>query len=690
MIGTRPNRAEAGGRGSRPLVAAAIATFAVAVLTSGAQPYAVGQDLPPVVLTLRSQTPWNTLEDPVLRVTVRAANTGDEALDDLALGITIGAAIRSRDAYEASLTEGPDLPIYANTFAQVGSLEPGDQRLLDLQVDLGELDGVSTVDSLVYPMRIDLRSAGASIAWIDTPAIVLVRIPERPLLLSWSTELTAGIALGPDGRLTDPGFEAEIAPGGTLARQVAALSGVARAAGRPFDLVIEPALLDQLSRMGDGYERADGSVVASGDDGAANAAALLAEIRRVAAPGGPLVTSLPFSGATVPSLIASGLTNDASVQLDVGEQTLASLLDVAPSRSVVRPTDGALSGPALEVMASRGADVILANADAVERPATTNGFAPLPTTTLDAGPLTVAAILPDPATQSLYVSPTFDGDPIRRAQAMLGELATIWREAPVPDLPRGVALSLPAGAQPAFWEPFVRRLVRAPFLGLVAADELVSLVPPPTEPADLAVPSTASFSPGYVTAIKGERRDVRAYASMLPVGDPSPARLARGLLYAEAREYLGDESAGRGWIERADRITEDAFARARPDTSQVFTFTSRTGSIPILMADPGETPLTVVLQLRSAQFRFPDGDEQTVTLTEPDQVVSFTATATTSGRSQILVVVRAPSGRRIQQQVLVVRTTAVSRIALLITIAAAIGLAALWARRYVRRPKTTT
>jgi hypothetical protein len=122
----------------------------------------------------------------------------------------------------------------------------------------------------------------------------------------------------------------------------------------------------------------------------------------------------------------------------------------------------------------------------------------------------------------------------------------------------------------------------------------------------------------------------------------------------------------------------------------VFTFTSRTGTIPILMSDPGATPLTVVLQLRSAQFRFPDGNEQTVTLTEPNQVVSFAAAATTSGRSQILVVVRSPSGRKIQQQVLVVRTTAVSRIALIITIGAAIVLAGLWARRYIRRPKTTT
>jgi hypothetical protein len=670
--------------------ASAMVVLPAAVAVLGV-PSARGQDdLASARLTLRAQTPWNTLADPALRLAVRAENTGEAVLDDLSLGITIGSAIRSRSAYDASLTDGPDLPIYANTFAQAGAIAPGRARVFRLRVDLSELDGISTGDSLVYPMRVDLRSASASLASLDTPAIVLVRTPERPVLVSWSTELTAPIALGPDGRLADDVFESAIAPGGALAQQVRSLELVARPDGDPFQLVIQPSLLDQLTRMRDGYERVDGTVVTADDGGARDAAALLSAIGRVAAPGGPLVTALPFAGATMPSLIASGLRNDADVQLDVGEQVVGSLLDVRPSSTIVRPTAGALSEPALEVMADRGADVILANPDTTDREPAPNGYAPLPTTTLAAGARTVAAVLPDPATQELLASGDFDGDPVRRAQAMLGELAAIWREAPVPDLPRGIALTLPAGASPGFWGPFVRRLVRAPFLQAVTPDELVSLVPPPADPATLAAPSTASFSTGYATAIKAERRDVRAYASMLPADDPSPARLSRDLLYAEAAEYLGDELEGRAWIDRVNRITEDAFGRARPDTSQVFTFTSRTGSIPILMSDPGATPLTVVLQLRSAQFRFPDGDERTVTLTEPNQIVSFSAAATTSGRSQILVVVRAPSGRKIQQQILVVRTTAVSRIALMITIAAAVVLAGLWARRYVRRPKTTS
>ena len=77
-----------------------------------------------------------------------------------------------------------------------------------------------------------------------------------------------------------------------------------------------------------------------------------------------------------------------------------------------------------------------------------------------------------------------------------------------------------------------------------------------------------------------------------------------------------------------------------------FTFTSATGTIPLRMGDPGDTPLKIVVQLRSAWFRFPDGDQQIVTLTRPNQVVSFRVTATAGGQAHpIQMLVRAPSGR---------------------------------------------
>ena len=115
------------------------------------------------------------------------------------------------------------------------------------------------------------------------------------------------------------------------------------------------------------------------------------------------------------------------------------------------------------------------------------------------------------------------------------------------------------------------------------------------------------------------------------------------------------------WIDHVNQVTHDVFARAVPDTSQVFTFLSETASIPFRMGDPGELPLRFTLQLRSNRFRFPDGDQQVVTLTQPNQIVTFEATALASGQGTIQVVLRAPSGRAIRQTALTVRSRSVNR-----------------------------
>jgi hypothetical protein len=60
----------------------------------------------------------------------------------------------------------------------------------------------------------------------------------------------------------------------------------------------------------------------------------------------------------------------------------------------------------------------------------------------------------------------------------------------------------------------------------------------------------------------------------------------------------------------------------------------------------------------------------------------------TSGQSPIEIKVRAPNGRFISRRIVSVRSTAVNRIALIVTIAAALGLLALYSRRWIRRRTT--
>jgi hypothetical protein len=669
-------------RAARGLLALAI----LLVLTPVAARPELAQVSGPVTLTLVSQTPWNTLKDPVLEIAVKADNAGSESFDDLTLGVTIGAAVRSRTAYETSLVEGPSLPIFATTIARTGSLGPGGERRFHTSVDLSTEGGVSTTDSLVYPMRVDVRSGGVPVAVVDTAVIFVVRKPEVPLLLSTTIELTAPPALTPEGLVFDEGFESSIAPPGSLSAEVAALARLARGPLRPVDLVLQPSLLDELARMADGYRRIDGTDVAKGTDGAADAARILAELRTIVVSPGMRLTAEPFAGASIPSLLASGLSSDLAGQMAAGRATVHDVLGVEPESTVIRPPVAALDAAALTALAALGVTTILGDADTVARPPQPNEFAPPPTVTLAAGSQTIAGVLPDPGTQAILAQPGFIDDPVRAAQATLGELATIWREQPVPSQPRGVAILLTARAPARFWGAILGRLASAPFVRPVGAADLVAQVPPPASPSALTAPAAARFTPGYVEAIKRERRDLLALRSMLVQPSPLPDRLGRDLLSAESAAFLGNEDGGRAWIDQVDLVTHAIFARAVPDTSQVFTFLSETASIPLRMGDPGALPIRVTVQLQSNRFRFPDGGTKTVTLTKPDQIVTFSATALASGQGTIQVVLRAPSGRAIRQTTLTVRSTSVNRIALVVTAAAALLLVVLWSRRLFRRP----
>jgi hypothetical protein len=651
---------------------------------------------PVVELTLRAQTAFTTLEEPEVTVALRAENLGQETLGDLSVGFIIGPAIRSRVGYESSLIDGPTgTLIHLETFAQSGSLDPGGTREFRVTLDLSRVDAVSDIDSLVYPARIDLRSAGVQVATLDTPLVHLVRTPEVPLRLAWWAEFDAPIAFDPQGRLTDPRLEEAVSPGGALAEQVDAIGdAIVRAPDAdPFDLVITPAVLDELERMADGFERANGEVVAAEDPPATDATALLDSLREIAADPDVRVLATPFAAPLLPSLVSGGLAPDLERQRAAGDATVQARLGVPPVTSTARPPGGALDDASLSWLTEVGATTVLANADTAERLPQPNSFAlPPVVSTVTAAGAAVDLVLPDPGVQALLGDPELLGDPVRAAQAVLGELATIWREQPVPapqpdgsETIRGVAVAMPAALPPALWAPLIRRLSEAPFLRTMPADAFASRVNPVQEGGDIAA-STARFPRDYVEAVRQEHRDVDAFRSMLVEPSPEPDRLERHLLFATAGQYVEDPLAGRGWYDQVNASTDAVFRRVLPDVQQEFLMTSTQGTLPLRMGDPGDSPLTVRVLLRSSSFEFPQGATRTVTLTGPDQIVTFDIVAKAGGPQTIRVKTRAPSGRDLgDDQNLAVRTTAVNAVALWITVGAGAVLLLLWSRRLVRR-----
>ena len=186
--------------------------------------------------------------------------------------------------------------------------------------------------------------------------------------------------------------------------------------------------------------------------------------------------------------------------------------------------------------------------------------------------------------------------------------------------------------------------------------------------------------------LKQARRRIATYRSMLVEPGTEPDRLETLLLLAESRQYLTTPEEGLAFITGVRESVDAVFGSISVDSAEVITLTSSTGSgVPVTVRNDAEEALRVSVQLESQGLSgtptiplvLRPGDEETIT---------FRVDLVRTGRFQAELRVLAPSGRLIQEpETLVLRSTVYNRIALFITIAAALVLLALWARRFLPR-----
>jgi hypothetical protein len=675
---------------------AAILTVVLPAILVIAVPVRAQDELEPQAsIRLVSQTAWTTPKDPLLKVNVRLRNDGTTTIEAPELVWTLGGKIGAREEYEQAIVEGPTLAAADTT--PLEPLEPGVPREVHLEIDTGAYTAIDQTESGVYPLQLELRSAGTRISAVTTAEIHVIQRPQARVRFSWWTEIDAPVAFAPDGSMIDPGFERALETETGIVAQVNAIAELVadldRASDRDrpaaVDLVVAPVALEQLEQAADGFRRPDGSRVSEDARPAVVAAETLDQLRTIASSPDVGLYATPFSAPRLPSLLSPDLRSHLVDQWRLGDETVERILGEPPDHRVVRPPGLALDEASLDVLADRGVTTILGAADSVPRPTDPLDLAPPPAARISSAfGADVDIVLPDPSTQALLEDRDLrTADPVRAAQVVLGELATIWRELPVPSPPdiRGLALDLPRDLPATMWGPLLRRLTGAPFLEPVHAQDLPGRIQPQPARASLDDRRRGGFSPSYEDDLSATARDVTAFASMVEEPEGDADRLRRDILYAESSQYIGNEAAGRMWIDAVNFVTDRAFAALAPDTSRVLTFTSRSGRIPLRLGDPGDRTLQVQVELRSTRVDFLDTGTRTVRLDEPNQVITFDAEVKASGRSSIDVFVLAPSGLVLSRSVLVVRSTAINPIALIITIGAGLVLVGLWSRRLFRR-----
>jgi Family of unknown function (DUF6049) len=655
-------------------------------------PTVSAQEPPVVRLTLLEQTPWNSSFDETnareLFVRFRAENLGSVSIDDLAIGVTLYGRVLSRSAFEASLLADPAVTLKAETRPREGTIEPGQTRDFELTFLLDGSVGLDPDDTGIYPLKIDLRSGFTSLGAIRTPVVFLVREPVEPLRLSWTLVLHHPIEFGPDGQFTSTEMETALAPGGALGARIAALQELSTAPAQPaVDVAISPVLLTQLARMRDGYEVRVGDevlAVEAGEGGALLAEETLDALHDdIAQAPNIRMSAMPFSAPELPSLVAGGLGRDLAIQIDRGRDVVEEMLTTTSVAGVLRPPGGALDDATLRELPGVGVSTLLVGPSTVETTPQPLGFAGPPAASLsESGSL--RAVVPDPSVATLLQSGLASADPVRAAQVVLGEIASIWQERPG-EL-RGIALVLSEDAllPASFFAPFTRRIAGAPWLTPMHAGEFATAFAP-NEPSGLVAPSAGRFSSSYVDELKQARRHIATYRSMLVEPGTEPDRLETLLLFAESRQYLSSPDEGLAFIAGVRESVDAVFGAISVDSAEVITLTSSTGSgVPVTVRNDAEEALRVSVQLESVGL----SDTPTVPLVlgpGDEQTITFRVDLVRTGRFEVRLRVVAPAGRLIQERTLVLRSTVYNRIALVITITAALVLLALWARRFLPR-----
>jgi hypothetical protein len=157
------------------------------------------------------------------------------------------------------------------------------------------------------------------------------------------------------------------------------------------------------------------------------------------------------------------------------------------------------------------------------------------------------------------------------------------------------------------------------------------------------------------------------------------------LLLAESRQYLSSPDGGLAFIAHVRDATGAVFEAIGVDAVEEVTLASSTGSpIPVTVTNGADEAVRVTVQLLSPHLRgSPSVDLELEA--GASEVVTFRVDVRSTGLFTATLRVIAPAGRILEETTITVRSTVYNRIALVVTVAAALLLLALWARRFVPR-----
>lgn len=625
-----------------------------------------------------------------LRVLVE--NQDDVDVQDLQLVVEVhdsveGARSLLTQALDQQAVRGESPTIERVDVRDGGAVPAGDIAGEQITIDGAAIGWAGTND--VYPVQVSVLYGSEVLDSVMTAVVHLEDAEKiaRPLQTTVVWPLSAPTTRTATGRYPDAVPE-DLAPGGRIDGLLAAVEANPEV---PVLLAPETELVEELADRADGFTLVDGTEIASDDPAAVNASRLLERMRQVveAAELAPVVG--PYGRADVAALVTApdGISQMAEAAIDAARARAQSLLGRAPDDQLYLSTTP-LTPASLELTGD-GTHLLLPAAqvqgvDLAEDLAVGHARQMVPELL---SPSQRLATVADPGVAAVVADPPVDAGPAVARQRLVAETAVLHLTRPS-EGGRSL-LVLP----PIQWDPDPGT-AGAVLAALRASPWLELTGPAEAEPAGVtrrtALSTAAAALPGSVAAeLIATREQLDALRAAMPselpdLGGQTVADLDDALLRALTPEALADAGAESLARIRAVRaVTEDAFGEVALPEDAAVTLTSDTGQVPVTLERTrgGDIELRVEVSSGAGLVWDQGAQSQHVTLPEgASRTVSFGARAAARGTFAVTVSVWDPTGRKLlDRATLSVRSTAISRTALLVIGGVVLVLLAVGARR---------
>jgi hypothetical protein len=678
------------------LVAAIGAGLLLTLLPSALSLQTARADEAPVRVTITGMAPVALTTGTSLTLRGTVANTGLTDVTSVSVRLVLASTPVPerrllRKATDAEAEYG-SYPVYGTNVVIAETLAPGAKA--DYRVTVGT-DVLALSAPGVYVVGVEAvgySAAGYVILGSERTLIPFVPEPVAPVNVTWLWPLATWPGQTADNVLLGDLIPRELSPGGRLDDILRAGASIPS-----VSWVVDPQVLQVASEMSDGYlvdkggETRAGAASQAAADWLQLARQTLSEPQGRGAQARPLWT-LPYADPDADAVVRAGLTTDLVRAATSGPSLASTYLGREPDGGIAWAAGGRLDREAIDVLASAGLRTAVVRARSVPNRADI-GYTPSGYVDVDSSAGRVRALVIDSGLLGALEMPQGNqGTVLAARQRFLAELAFVALE------PTTQTRYLVAAAASPRWDPNPR-LLRAiiaslrstPWTRLTPVETLLALPPTTTVTTlDAGTQRGRELEGTYLARVQDLQNSLESLRTVLsdPLRVTTP--ITSALLRAESSAWRSRPRGGEELISSiADSITdvEDGIYVVARDN---VTFSGDRGSVPVTVANDLDQAVTVGVSVRANTAARLVSESLAPVQIEPGRRASLEVPVRIVGGEALIVEVQLtnPTGEAFGTPVaLELRTTAYSRAALWVAIAAAVVLVLLVVFDIVRRSR---